>query len=239
MSVADDTGPERGGDDEMIAAEYVIGVLPAGQRADAARRIDVDSAFAQLVDRWEVWFAPIAASYRPVEPPASVKPAIDRRLFASERSSPAGRLERGLWGSLGFWRALAAVALAALALYVAVPLINPVRGPLPQMVASLEADGTDVRYLALYDPGTKDVSLSHVSGERGDRDFELWLVEGQNAPVSLGVIPAGETVRVHVAPATAARLTRGIALAISLEPRGGSPTGTPTAVVAAGGLHDI
>jgi anti-sigma-K factor RskA len=55
MSSVDTTGPEPGGD-EIVATEYVLGVLPAEDRAAAARRVDVDAAFARLVDRWEVWF---------------------------------------------------------------------------------------------------------------------------------------------------------------------------------------
>ena len=113
MSLADDNGPERGGD-EIFAAEYVVGVLPLDERQTASRRIDSEAAFARLVDRWEVDLSPIANAYEPVEPPASVKPAIDRRLFSGTQSgavAPSG----GLWASLAFWRGLATAAIAALA----------------------------------------------------------------------------------------------------------------------------
>src|SRR5689334_24853246 len=86
MTLAEDTGPERGGDD-LLAAEYVLGVLAADERQIASRRIDSETAFARLVDAWEVDFAPMAAAYAAVEPPASVKVAIDRRLFASSAST--------------------------------------------------------------------------------------------------------------------------------------------------------
>ena len=54
------------------------------------------------------------------------------------------------------------------------------------------------------------------------------MVEGQNAPVSMGVIPAGDTARLAVKPEIKAKLDKGVALAISLEPAGGSPNGQPT-----------
>ncbi|MDX8442320.1 anti-sigma factor [Mesorhizobium australafricanum] len=240
MTLAEDNGPERGGDD-LLAAEYVLGVLAADERQIASRRVDTETAFARLVDAWEAHFAPMAAAYAAVEPPASVKVAIDRRLFASSASTSAAP-GSGLWASLIFWRGLAAAAIAALAVYVALPYVNP---PVPQpetrLVASLAADNSNVKFLAVYDATRHEVGLSLVSGDRGaGKDFELWMIEGKNAPVSMGVIPAGQTARMAVAPAVQQKLAQGAVLAVSLEPTGGSPTGQPTGpVVAAGDLKGI
>ena len=77
MTLAEDNGPERGGDD-LLAAEYVLGVLPVEERQIASRRIDTEADFARLVDGWEVHFSPLAVAYAEIEPPPSVKPAIDR-----------------------------------------------------------------------------------------------------------------------------------------------------------------
>ena len=233
MSAAEDNGREPGGD-EMLAAEYVAGVLAPDERQAATRRIDSDPAFARLVDEWEVRLAPLGSAYQAIEPPASAKAAIDRRLFpAAERS--------GLWASLDFWRGLAAAALAALVILLAAPFIAPPAGPPERLVASLGAEGSNVRYLAVFDAAESQVSLSHVSGERASgRDFELWMIEGKKAPVSMGVVPAGATTHIAVTPSIRARLAAGAVLAISLEPAGGSPTGQPTGpVVAAGDLKNI
>jgi len=218
----------------MLAAEYVAGVLAPDERQAATRRIDSDPAFARLVDEWEVRLAPLGSAYQAIEPPASAKAAIDRRLFpAAERS--------GLWASLDFWRGLAAAALAALVILLAAPFIAPPAGPPERLVASLGAEGSNVRYLAVFDAAESQVSLSHVSGERASgRDFELWMIEGKKAPVSMGVVPAGATTHIAVTPSIRARLAAGAVLAISLEPAGGSPTGQPTGpVVAAGDLKNI
>jgi len=238
MTLADDNGPEHG--DDMIAAEYVLGVLPNDERQTAARRIDSEPDFARLVDRWEVHLSPLAEAYPQVEAPASVKAAIDRRLFSA--STPSSVAAPGIWSSLAFWRGLAAAAIAALAIYIAVPYINPpVAVPETRLVASLSADGSDVRYLAVYDAAQGEVGLSHVSGERAaGRDFELWMIEGGNAPVSMGVIPVGATAHLKISPEAQAKLATGAVLAVSLEPAGGSPTGQPTGpVVAAGDLKNI
>ena len=233
MSIAEDNGPDRS--DDMLAAEYVAGVLAADERQIVSRRIDTEPAFARLVDQWEARFAPLGDAYQPVEPPASIKAAIDRRLFT-------GAERRSLWTSLAFWRGLAAAALAALAVAIAVPYVNPpAEQPSLRLVASLAADGSDVRYLAVYDAAHSEVSLSHVSGERASgRDFELWMIEGSNPPVSMGVIPVGATTHVVITPEIRDRLASGAVLAISLEPAGGSPTGQPTGpVIATGDLKNI
>jgi anti-sigma-K factor RskA len=240
MTLAEDNGPERGGDD-LFAAEYVLGVLPAEERQIASRRIDAETDFARLVDGWEAHLSPLAAAYPEIEPPASVKVAVDRRLFASSTAAPA-EPRAGLWSSLAFWRGLAAAAVAALAIYIAVPYLNPPAvQPQTRLVASLAADGSDVKYLAVYDAAHHEVGLSHVSGERAaGKDFELWMIEGKNAPVSMGVIPAGATAHIVVSPAAQQKLAQGAVLAVSLEPAGGSPTGQPTGpVVAAGDLKSI
>ncbi|ESZ64605.1 anti-sigma factor [Mesorhizobium sp. L103C131B0] len=240
MTLAEENGPERGGDD-LLAAEYVLGVLPADERQIASGRIDAETGFARLVDSWEVNLSPMAAAYAEVEPPATIKPAIDRRLFSSTAASttaPSG----SLWSSLSFWRGLTAAALAALVLYVAVPYIrSPVVVPQERLVASLAAEGSDVKYLVVYDASRRDVGLSLVSGERAaGKDFELWMIEGKNAPVSMGVIPAGQIAHIPVTRAVQQKLAQGAVLAVSVEPTGGSTTGQPTGpVVAAGDLKGI
>lgn len=242
MSLADDIGPDGGGDD-IVAAEYVLGVLPADERRQVTARIDAEQAFARLVDRWEVYFAPLAAAYAAVDVPASVKAAIDRRLFAGGGVSTAPSSAPGLASSLAFWRTLAVAALAALALYIALPFLGqpPTEAPQERLAASLAADGSDVRYLAVYDERSNDIGLSRVAGQPAQgRDFELWVIEGQQAPVSLGVIPDTPSARLPVSEELRAKMVSGAVFAISDEPDGGSTTGAPTgAVVAAGDLKAI
>lgn len=230
----DEEGMPEG--DEIVAAEYVLGVLSADERAEAARRAETEQAFNRLVDWWEARLGPLASAYPAVEPPAAVREALQRRLF--ERGGVKAR--PGFAAGLAFWRGLALAALAAFAIAVAIPLLNPPSAPAP-LVAALGAKGSDVHYVAVYDPRRGDVGLSHVSGERGaQKDFELWMIEGKDAPKSLGVVPVGSSVRVAVPPAMRARISQGIVFAISLEPAGGSPTGAPTGpVVAAGDLKSI
>lgn len=241
MTPGDEDDLERGGD-ETLAAEYVLGVLPADERRAAEGRIESDLAFARLVEAWEERLSPLNAGYEDVEPPASAKAALDARLFGPG-GQPATPARAGLMQSLAFWRGLAAAAVAVLLVVIALPLLQPPppAPPAERLVASLASDETEVRYLVIYDAHASEIGLSHVTGDRdAGRDFELWVIEGDDPPVSLGVIPVGASVHLVVAPAHRDMIASGVLFAISLEPEGGSPTGQPTGpVVAAGDLHTI
>ena len=69
------------------------------------------------------------------------------------------------------------------------------------------------------------------------RAMELWLIlPGPNQrPQSLGLIQPGQPIRLTIPPELAGQLTPDAALAVSLEPPGGSPTGQPTGPVIASG----
>lgn len=237
MSIADEPVPEGG--DDLLAAEFVLGALDADERSAAARRIETEPEFARRVEQWEMRLAPLADAYQPAEPPAAAKAAIDRRIFAAAAPGPR---RAGLLQSLAFWRGLAAAAIAALLIAIVAPyLTSRLDQPQTRLVASLAADGSAVRYLAVYDPGDGQLALSHVAGDRsGGRDFELWTIEGGDAPVSIGVIPPGSAIRLAVPPEARAKLAKGATLAISDEPAGGSPTGQPTGpVISAGDLFQL
>ena len=240
MTPADDRDMEQNGGENMLAAEYVLGVLPDAERRQAAARIDSDPAFAREVDAWEVRLSGMAEAFEPVEPPADLKSALDRKLFASGATATQ---RVGFWNSLAFWRTTAAAALVAMVVALAIPylLVDPGSITAERLVASLSHDDTDVHYFVVYDAAKSDVGLSHVTGARAEgRDFELWVIEGENPPASLGVIPVGSNVHLAVAGELKRRIEAGAAFAISLEPLGGSPTGAPTGpVVAVGDLTTI
>lgn len=241
MTTPDERDAEQNGGDTILAAEYVLGVLPADERRRVAERIESDPAFAREVDTWEVRLSGMAEAYEPVEPPADVKQALDRRLFAGG-AAPA-RSRAGLWNSLLLWRSLTAAALLVALVALAIPWLTVDPGTITteRLVASLSDDETDVHYFAVYDAASAEIGLSHVAGARAEgRDFELWLIEGDDPPASLGVIPQGSNVHLAVSEELQRRIDAGAVFAISLEPEGGSPTGQPTGpVVAAGDLKTI
>jgi anti-sigma-K factor RskA len=235
MTAHEEAHNEEGGD-ELVAAEYVLGTLDAPQRAIASVRIENDRAFAKLVERWEVRLEPLNEDYTPVAVPPFLKASIDRRLFGTEA-------RQGLLSGVAFWRALAAGALAALVVSVW-PQVRP--GPVPPatggpIVASLQADGGSVRFIALYEPGRDEIRMTTVDAEKAvGRDFELWLVDNGGKPVSMGILPEGGKTVVKLRHDLALRISDGDAFAISDEPTGGSPTGEATGpIIAVGAAKSI
>lgn len=222
---------KRGDDRDLLAAEYVLGVLDQAARQEVRRRIAADPDFAGIVADWEARLAAFGDAYQSVSPPGHLKAAIDARLFG-QKAPAAGRF----WQTIGFWRPLAIVTSLLFVLSTAIGLWNGVFLPPPagNLIVSLQAEGSPVSFVALYQPGTDAVRLSPVSGEaEAGKDFELWLIEGDNPAVSLGVLPKTGSARIALPPRLARRLVAGTTLAISLEPAGGSPTGVATGPIVA------
>ena len=240
MSAMEDGKPGPEGDD-ILAAEYVLGVLPGAERAMLVTRMKREPELERLVEAWQARLASLDENYGEVPAPASVKKALDARLFQKGASPAPARVS--LWNSLAFWRTSAIAALGALAVALVVPSAIPPQGAMPTsgLAASLASDASPVRYIALFDTGHQALRLSHLAGQRASgHDFELWLIEGGNAPVSLGVIPDGKAITITLSAEIVRKLAQGAALAISDEPKGGSPTGAPTgAVLAAGEISEI
>lgn len=221
-------------DDGPLVAEYALGLLDAGGHEAMAARLRDDAALRAELAFWRQRLASLDADFAEIEPPADALTRLERRLFAP----PLARA--GLWDNLAFWRSLAGVGLAIAALSIGFSLLRP--APLApadfaaQLVAALEEDGSNARFVALYDPQTGAVRLTVLSGQAmADKDYELWYIRGSDAPVSMGVIPASGRAEMQADPKAMAQIDAGTVLAVTLEPKGGSPTGNPTGPVMAKG----
>jgi anti-sigma-K factor RskA len=219
---------------DRLAAEYALGTLRGPARRRFERLLAGDPELRDLVQAWEMRVNLLAESAPAVPPPDHLWQRISQRIGpAPERRSLLDRL----WESLGFWRGVslaAAAAAAALALYIALaPTPVP---PGPSYIAVLiDADRTPI-LLARFDAGTRQLSVRRLQPAPSDpaHAHELWLVAGSTAPRSLGLLGGDETI-VDLPPDQAAALVNAV-LAISLEPPGGSPTGTPTEVTFTGAV---
>jgi anti-sigma-K factor RskA len=206
---------------ERLAAEYALGTLRGRARERMRRWLDDDPELAREVERWEARLAPLAEAVQPLAPPARVWPKIEQRLWFRKPSS--------LWKALGLVASGAAAALAAVALllplqptevpasYIAV-LSDP-KTSHPVLVATA-ARTERVLHVTTLDPAI------HVSG----RSLELWALPRGGQPKSLGLV-AGEKTELKLVAAADQSLGEVPALAVSLEPQGGSPTGQPTGPV--------
>lgn len=231
------TGGPSGSEDDLLVAEYVLGVLPHEERIALERRLAREDGLRLRQQFWEARLEPLGQAYGAVQPPAELLGLLERRLFGDSPPRP------GLWHSLAFWRGLAAALLVALVIGLSTMILLPrmTSAPGGGYVAELAGDAAGLRLAAFYDAQSGMLKLNRVAGKPGQgRDLELWLIAGNSPPVSLGVLPAQAMATLQLPEALAARLAPDAVLAVSDEPPGGSPTGQPTgAVLATGTLSAI
>jgi anti-sigma-K factor RskA len=219
--------------DKLIAAEYVLGVLGAAERRQAQQRLAHDQAFANEVAFWEERLGAFADAVTPVAPPDRTWSRIARKIKARDPSAPS----ESLWQSLTFWRsfAIGAAALAAASIG-ALTFIEISPAPRAPLMATLGASSGQPAFIAAVDPGGTSLVVVPAALLAADqRAMELWLIPAGDKPHSLGLIEPGRPVRLGVPRDLVARISADAALAVSMEPPGGSPTGQPTGPVIASG----
>jgi anti-sigma-K factor RskA len=220
-------------EDELLAAEYALGVLAGAERRAAEQRFAADRAFARLVTAWEQRLAPWAAEIPDVSPSPQVWDRIANALPAQTQSG-------GLWQSLTFWRGLSFAAGALAAVCLAGVIYLGMLAPQQPLVATIEGGGHR-HFIATIDTkrGTVAVVPAAFSAD-ATRVPELWLIPSDGKPRPVGLLRADQTVTLALPAELAALAKSDAVLAVSLEPPGGSTTGLPTGpVIATGKLTSL
>ncbi|WP_055047788.1 anti-sigma factor [Devosia sp. A16] len=220
-------------DDQVLVAEYALGLLEGGERAAVARRIASDPLLASDLRLWRSRLATLDEEFAEVAAPAGVLPRIESRLFGASASG-------GWWNSLALWRGLTAAAAAVAVIAVGVNLMQPrvdANALATQLVAAIQAqEGSGVEFVALYDQATGEVRITSLKGTAvPDKDFELWYIKGEQPAVSMGVIPVDQRKEIPLDAAAKANIEPGTVLAVTLEQKGGSPTGVAQGPIVAVG----
>ena len=230
MTIAVPHNPE----DDALAGEYVLGVLPPRERQDFVTRMRDDRELQKRVSNWDHLLIGLAIDFEEVRPPASVKRAIDEALFGSRDA------RQGSW--LGWLSgAISAAAIAAAVLFVAPTLLFDPATPTLTHVVEVADENRSLVIAASFSAQDGALIVRRLNGQpAAGRVHQMWLIpEGADAPISLGVIPDGSEAVFEVPPALRDQLTAAL-FAISDEPTGGSPTGQPTgAVLAAGPIQTL
>lgn len=231
--------------DEVLAGEFVLGVLDTTQRRQLQARLQTDRAFARRVEEWERRLAPLLSDIQPAQVPASIWPAVCARLGWTERD-PAPPLP-GWWQRLGFWRAATVIAsiiaLGAIGFSLdrsRFPGRQPVQPPVQAAatpVTPLQHDDGTPGWLASVDTEKGTVLMVPVptAPDARGRVPELWLIPAGKAPVSLGAVSINRSRTVIVPQNARAALVAGSTLAITLESASGIPHAAPTSAVIAKG----
>jgi anti-sigma-K factor RskA len=216
---------------DSIAAQYVLGTLSTRARARVQTLMRVNRQLADAVRSWEERLLPLSESVAPVTPPARVWAAIRQRIESGR--APAEESPRSIWDNPRLWRGLALVGFATALALTVVLFTPPVERPEQALVVVLAGQDARPALIASADRTGRTLLVKAIAPVEvtADRTLELWALPPSGNPRSLGLIPSSGVARITL-PATAdATLASVPALAVSLEPRGGSPTGLPTGPV--------
>jgi anti-sigma-K factor RskA len=216
---------------ERLAAEYALGTLRGAARARFKRWMREDAALARAVGEWEGRLVPLAETVAPRRPPARLWREIEARLGGAAEV-PSRRAF--------FWRGLGLVASGAAAALVLLTFVPALQRPPAAGYVALLSDSRTQKPVLMVSARRKETQLRVVTLDPAiqvsDASLELWALPKGGKPKSLGLISDSERPGVNRAvlrmgAAADQTLSDVPMLAVSLEPRGGSPTGSPTGPV--------
>lgn len=202
---------------DRLAAEYVLGTLRGGARRRFEGWLHGDAALRRTVAEWRERLVPLAEFAPPRQPPARVWQGIASRLHLDrEREQPWYR------EPLQWWRMLAGASTAAA---VAMAVVLAVQEPVPAIdtFAALTDDSARAALLVTADRRNNVIAIRTMSGTPvpDDRTLQLWAITTAGTPRSLGILD--ERGNAAIALSDRALGPDVAVLAVSLEPKGGSP----------------
>lgn len=232
----------------MLAAEYVLGTLHGPARRRFEELLRHSATLRREVVFWETRLAQLGLDLSPVQPPPRVWAGLRARISKPLPRAPGDRVT--WWDRINLWRAAFAVSSAvAVALLVVLLLIpaprRPATGPYSvarsghaaahEMMALIEGKQNQPLWLftANMKAGTMSVRVMQGYPVPQGKSLELWMVPAHKGakPVPMGLIPRSGVYRGVMPAKMMHTLKSAQALAVSMEPAGGSPTGEPTGPV--------
>ncbi len=219
-------------DRSAAAGEYVLGTLPAAERAALESRLGSDAALRAALAYWQDRLLGLAARAPAVEPSAGLWARIEARL-----GGRAPARAPSLWQRLGFWQALSGLAVAA-SLVLASLLVLRAEAPAPERYLAVLQAPKDARtgWLVQIDVGAAGAALKLLpvgapTEVPAGRALQFWTKpDGAAGPTSLGLVRAGQPLAVPL-DKLPARPGPADLFEITLEPEGGSPYDRPSGPV--------
>lgn len=204
-----------------LAADYAIGLMSSAARRRFEQLLLEDAALRAELAQWQESLASLTEALPEQPVPERVWHGITARIEPQVLHVPE---KRQFWNWL---RVTAAVCSLVIAVTLGViynrdnarysaTLMTANAQPALKVEAHEDYLNVEPLTLAAIDPG---------------QSLELWAIAADGKPISLGLLPAGGKGKVELNDAQKALIGKPIALAVSLEPKGGSPTGQPTGPV--------
>jgi anti-sigma-K factor RskA len=203
---------------EQLAGAYVVGTLRGLARLRFARACAGSRNLRAAVHRWEGQLLSLLASVAPEIPRAAVGKIILRRTTGSF----AARSRKLSWR----WALTGVLALSLVLVTGVRVLYSP-----PQMPGALRPDRMHPLWAVSRSADCNILKVRALHNVRSDprSAYELWaLAANGSAPVSLGLLPRSGGIERRLSTVQRRGLLRSGRIAVSREPQGGSPTGSPT-----------
>lgn len=233
-------------DRAILAGELALGLLEGEQLEGAIELARTDPEFSSELASWAGRFSSLLDELGPVAPPDSLWQSIE--LLTQPKVGQPDNVVT-LRRRVGFWQVCTGVTTALAASLALVLAIQPgtfSQTPVEQtqqeqsskpMVAMLTTGREHPALMASWEPGSRHllVEASAPMPAAKGRDHQLWVIPADGKPRSVGVMPAEGPMEATIDAGLARTFANGATLAVSDEPRGGSPTGLPTGPVVASG----
>ncbi|WP_341961467.1 anti-sigma factor [Pseudomonas sp. RC10] len=201
-----------------LAADYAIGLMPSTARRRFESLLLDDPNLRAEVAQWQESLVGLTTELRPEPVPERVWQQIVARIEPQRLHVPE---KRSFWS----WMRVAAVACSLLVAIIVGVIYTRDK---PDFNATLVAnDQQPALTVQAFERYLKVEPVAVASVDPG-RSLELWAIPLDGVPVSLGVIPDDGKGRVDLSDAQRKLLSGQTTMAITLEPKGGSPSGKPT-----------
>ena len=212
-----------------LASEYVLGTLHGRARIRFQQLLMQHRSLRHVLWQWEGRLNSLGNGILAVQPPAQLWENIQKQLGFNVATLPEN-VVRLPQTKVRTWQWLSGVASAA-AILLAVLLVVP-SAPNRIQTQIAVVQGEKAQALWSIELGEKNLVVTATSSftPLPNQDYELWIVAADGRPpVSLGLLPKqGKLTLPRNALLDQVKVA---ALAVSLEPLGGSPNGQPTKVL--------
>ncbi len=212
----------------LLAGEYVIGTLQGPARRRFERLMLDDKGLQSIVAKWQDYLMPLHKA-EPVSPPDRVWDRIMERIEPPKKTKSLREWWDSLWMPLG---AAVAFSLLVMVFVTTSPTGIPHQ---PTWVATVVGEENAPIWRITIDDASSSINIAAVGDIKqlpSDQDYELWLIADETqAPKSLGLMNNADKGAIKLSEAMAKQVSGRSILAISIEPKGGSPTGAPTGQV--------
>lgn len=205
---------------QKLAAEYVLGTLRGGARRRFEGWLHQDADLRNITAEWQQRLTPMSEFAGAVTPPKSVWTGIERRL--NLKAATAG-WKFWLNENLAFWRSLGMVSTGLAAMLMVLVLSKPtVDAPAISYVATLTDEKAQTAMLLTADSRNRALDVRVITSAQvaADKSLHLWAVPKSGKPRSLGVLVDNRGRFALPDNAVSADV---MVLAVTLEPKGGSP----------------